>query len=245
MIGNRGQAAYCATTTFLNAFSSYRMSLGLPASTIDFGVVAGVGFLAERPELHLQSRKVLGQELSEKELLAVLDAAVSGQFSGNSSHYSIVGLEYTGDQAQNFWSRRPMFSHMRVKAGSQRDESVKNSQSVSQSLQGASSAAAAKKLIYDSLAAKFSAVLMIPEEELSANKPLGAYGVDSLVAVELRNWISREMEAKVILVELLADNTLAILTETVFAKSRLCKDLRSLPLPDSNGDGDGDGEDAK
>jgi hypothetical protein len=72
-------------------------------------------------------------------------------------------------------------------------------------LHEAPSAAAAKKLIYDSHATKFSTVLMIAEEDLGAEKPMGAYGVDSLVGVELRNWISREMGASVMLVDLLAD----------------------------------------
>ena len=236
VIGNHGQAAYCATTTFLNAFSSYRASMGLPASTIDLGAVAGVGYLAERPEVHMQIKEVVGQDISEKELLAVLDAAISSQIGRDSNYHSIVGLEYTGDQAQHFWSHRPMFSHMRVKTIAQRrdrNESAKVPQSVSQSLPGAPSAAAAKKLIYDCLAAKFSTVLMIAEEDLSAKKPLGGYGVDSLVAVELRNWIAREMEAKVILIELLADNTLATLTETVFQKSKLCQKLRSLEREDT------------
>ena len=228
VVGNQGQAAYCATTTFLDAFSSYRASLGLPASTIDLAGVAGVGYLVERPELHKQTVKLLGQEVSPKELLAVLDAAISGQIGRDSNYHSVVGLAYTGDEAQNFWSHRPMFSHMRARTRSQRKgESVTIRPSVSQNLREATSAAAAKKLIYDWLAAKFSAVLMIAEEEVGANKPLGVYGVDSLVAVELRNWISREMEARVILVDLLADNTLANLTEKVFQSSKLCETLRS------------------
>ena len=62
-------------------------------------------------------------------------------------------------------------------------------------LADADSLAAAKKVIYDYLAAKFSTVLMIDKKDLSSNKALDAYGTDSLIAVELRNWIGREMES--------------------------------------------------
>lgn len=67
---------------------------------------------------------------------------------------------------------------------------------------------------------------MVEEEDLHPDKALAAYGIDSLVAVEVRNWIIREMDATVILIDLLADNTLAGLTETVFRKSNLCEHLR-------------------
>ena len=62
---------------------------------------------------------------------------------------------------------------------------------------------------------------MIESEDLNPATPLGAYGTDSLVAVELRNWIRREMEASVILMDMLADNTLNSLTDKVLDKSAL------------------------
>lgn len=70
--------------------------------------------------------------------------------------------------------------------------------------------AAGKKVIYDYLAAKFSTVLMIDDEDLSPDKALGAYGTDSFVG---RGGIAEldragELEATVILMDLLADNAL-------------------------------------
>ena len=229
LIGNHGQSAYCATTTFLEAFASYRVSMGLPASTIDLGAVTDVGYLAVRGrELQDQVRKVMGAEIKEKELLAILDAAISGHVGKDSNCSTITGLQCTGNDAQNFWSRDPLFSHLRIKNGTQQKGVISPTMALSarKGLAEAESLVAAKKVIYDCLAAKFSTVLMIDEEDLSSDKPLGAYGTDSLVAVELRSWIGREMEATVILMDLLADNTLAILTETVIHKSRLCEQWR-------------------
>lgn len=121
-----------------------------------------------------------------------------------------------------------MFSHMRVKKSNRQSDasSTTTRASARQTLIEAESLAAAKQVIYDCLAVKFSTVLMIDEEDLNPNKALGMYGTDSLIAVELRNWIRREMEATVILMDLLADNTLATLTETVVHKSKLCERWR-------------------
>lgn len=45
------------------------------------------------------------------------------------------------------------------------------------------------QLIADALAKKLSRALSMQAEDIAENKPLHAHGVDSLVAVELRNWI--------------------------------------------------------
>lgn len=63
VVGNHGQAAYCATTTFLGSFASYRASLGLAASTINLGVVLGAGWLVDkRSKVQDQVKMVIGTE---------------------------------------------------------------------------------------------------------------------------------------------------------------------------------------
>ena len=233
VLGNRGHSAYSATTTFLEAFSAYRTSLGLAATTIDLGPVTEVGALARQSAaMQNQAMDVIGGEVSEQEVLAVIDAAISGTVIGRGSHYcTIVGLQRTGSSAQEFWAQTPMFSHMRVRkgVGGQKEEDggrVVERGSVRRQLIGPASLAEARRVIYDALAMKISAVLMIEDADLSPDRPLGSYGSDSLVAVEIRSWIRREMEATVILMDILADNTLTTLTECVLGKSKLCERLR-------------------
>ena len=137
---------------------------------------------------------------------------------GKESNYQpMAGLELTGNDAQAYWSSDPKFSHMRVKKGVRPKDTGpgKAAFSARQGLNTAQSLADARKLVYEYLSAKLSTTLMIEEDDLSPHKPLGVYGTYSLVAVELRNWIIREMDATVILMDLLADNTLATLTEKV------------------------------
>src|SRR4051794_31056535 len=51
MSGQWGQANYNAANTFLDAFVSYRHSLGLPASTVNIGVIEDIGYVCENPEI--------------------------------------------------------------------------------------------------------------------------------------------------------------------------------------------------
>ncbi|KAB5536494.1 hypothetical protein GE09DRAFT_1290796 [Coniochaeta sp. 2T2.1] len=83
---------------------------------------------------------------------------------------------------------------------------------------------AAQTVLCDFLLDKMSKVLMIPLAELNSALPMSAYGVDSLVAVEIRNWIFREMKVDMPVFELQGGATLMELCETIGKKSPLVSD---------------------
>ena len=62
---------------------------------------------------------------------------------------------------------------------------------------------------------------MIPIEDISESRPMSEFGMDSLVAVEMRNWLLREMDATVPILELLANNPLKSLAMKIARRSRL------------------------
>ena len=47
MTGQWGQAKYNTGNTFLDAFMSYRHSLGLPANVVNIGSIGNVGYVSE------------------------------------------------------------------------------------------------------------------------------------------------------------------------------------------------------
>lgn len=223
-VGNRGQAAYAAANCFLNAFCQYRVKKGLPASSIDLTAVSDVGYLAENAEKATQTAENLGSEtISEVEVLALLAASISGRMVKDCNNHCMTGLKIGAQTRDLFWVDDAKFSHLRRAADAKLQEDTTSAPviSLSMALKNAQSHQSALSIVYNSLVAKLSAVLMVPEDEIDASKPVSVYGLDSLVAIEIRNWITREFDASLQVLELLASSSILSLAETILAKSKL------------------------
>lgn len=85
----------------------------------------------------------------------------------------------------------------------------------------AADASAVLALILAALVAYIVDRTGVPVENVSTARGLHDYGIDSLVAVELRNWIAQDMEAVVSILELLGAESLTVLAAKIAARSRL------------------------
>ena len=58
-------------------------------------------------------------------------------------------------------------------------------------------------------------------DDIDTSKPLYHYGVDSLVAVEIRNWIMREIKSDISVFDILANIPISQLALTIAGKSKI------------------------
>ncbi|WP_395738711.1 thioester reductase domain-containing protein [Prosthecobacter sp.] len=72
IIGSPGQANYAAANAFLDALASHRHSLGLPALTINWGVMSGVGYVARHKKLEEHFARIGWSGLAPTESLPIL-----------------------------------------------------------------------------------------------------------------------------------------------------------------------------
>jgi len=225
-VGNRGQAAYAAANCFLNAFVQYRAHLGLPASSIDLTAVSDVGYLAENAERQAQVAENLGSEtVSEKEVLALLAAAITGRMKDNCNNHCITGLKIVPGAPDPFWVDDAKFSYLKAAAAAEAENlsTAAPTISLSSALKLAKSQEKALELVCEGLMTKVSSVLMVPREEMDVSRPIVVYGLDSLVAIEIRNWITRELESNLQVLELLTSSSITALAVTILKKSKLVK----------------------
>lgn len=224
-IGTAGQAAYAASNTFLDAFASYRKGLGLPACAIDIGMVESVGYVAEHKEREAELTTTVQDRLTENELLALVKAAVTGAFSGNDDdQQTLTGLRLWPDKPMPPWASDPKFVHILADAQSDTVTAVgedRGGMAVQQRLKQAESLEQVVEMICDALVLRIATLLTSTVEDVDRKKPVVAYGLDSLVAVELRNWITLELEANVPLMELMGSPSIENLAGKIANKSRL------------------------
>ena len=221
-LGSRGQAAYAATSTALGAFAQWRTAQNMTTVTIHIGLVSEVGYAAERKDLMDVIRKDFGSvPISEREILALVMTAIEGRVSGPEIY---TGFALEQSSSPPYWVSDANLSHIRRTIGQDsHHESISDPAvvSLSQLLKNAGSTEVARQLMVEGLVQKLCALLVVQPQDIDARKPVAAQGLDSLVAVELRNWIVREMEVSINLVELMTASSLGALAKLVGQRSRL------------------------
>ena len=117
--------------------------------------------------------------------------------------------------------RQPLFRNMHQIDSSRQVSSNVTEQSADYRtlFEAASSLAGAGVLVSEALRKKLSRVLGISKDSVELINRVESYGVDSLVAVELRNWLAKEMSADVAVFEILGGAALIRVGATVAAKS--------------------------
>ncbi|KAL6900124.1 polyketide synthase [Trichoderma evansii] len=229
IVGNRGQAHYSAANTYLDALVLHRRRQGLAAASIDLAAVEGIGYLAENGAKMSQVMKNLSDNtLGEAEVLALIESAMTGKVDCFCQGQVITGLGFGNASSMPFYASDAKFSHMREAVlATSADADVSSgseSLSISQQLRRCKTVEEAQDIVTLGLRDKLGTILMLSEEVMAArqgNTSITAFGLDSLNAIELRNWIGKELQAHLQVLELLTSGRVADLAGLVLRKSRI------------------------
>lgn len=227
--GNPEQANYAAGGTFQDTLARYLASQGLHAVCLDLPVVRGAGFVAEKPELMNYMQSTGWAFMEEDELHAVLDyhcRPIADPIP--ITHAQVIPRFWLPQETAKegyelpAWRNYPLFSHLtHTEKSSEEKDAEKKDINHAALLAVASSAEAAEKIVLDALLLKISRVLSVDITELDSTKPLHAYGIDSLVAVELRSWLSKELRAEVSVFDMTNKSSIHQLANTAMERSKL------------------------
>lgn len=226
--GNASQGAYSAGGAFQDAFAHYRRSLGLPALSIDLGKIDEVGYVAERSH---ETAKRLDESgvsaMTKRQFLATLKVAMAAGARAYPAQV-ITGLRtYSPDRALPEYDVDTFAAFRRAGEATRRATGDEGSAAARprDALRQAGTVEEATAAFCAAFVDKMSSLLMVAADHIDFSRSINEYGMDSLVAVEMRNWLFKEMDITVPILELLANQSLTHLMSKLVEKSKLTASL--------------------
>lgn len=227
LVGQKGQANYAAANTFLDSLAMYRHEQGLPASSVDLGVIEDVGYISERAAVAARLNTAIWKPINEALLHRIVAASLLQQshrpLHVASAPHMVTGIPYPqpGDAPL---VADPRFRALRQTAAVGTQAAADDASSEVRSLLAL---AASPAVDTHALLAATVAVLnghfmksLGLGEPMEAAKPLTMYGLDSLAAMEVRNWLRKELQVGVTTLEIVGAKTLNAIGEKVCEKLR-------------------------
>ncbi|KAL4862002.1 hypothetical protein BDV12DRAFT_203449 [Aspergillus spectabilis] len=246
VIGNPGQANYAAGNAFEDALAHFRRQQGLVATAVDLGAVRDIGYIAESDKVaDLAHTKAF--QVTEREVHHLVKLAIAGRTSskGGQGHevpaQIITGLiasqEMNDVLRRAQWARDAKFSTLWKPNDAEDGDAVL--QAGLESFSNAESLEAASGIAEDMIVSRMARVLMIPVEDINGAQPLHTYGVNSLIAVEIRAWMAKEFQTEISVFDILSSIPLSALATKIVRESKLLPERLRKEISGAEGQGDG------
>ncbi|KAI1779417.1 ketoacyl-synt-domain-containing protein [Hypoxylon cercidicola] len=230
VVGNRAQANYAAGNAFQDSLAQHISAAGKSithAVSLDLGPILGAGMLAEDPQTldKLKASGFFGIRLQD--FKRIVESAITGYTEGDEKIPAQVvtgvgtgGLTRQNKPADPYWTRTALFTHLNRVDMPESPET--DSEGVAESrdmmkilLAQAADANEARCIVSKGLREMLSKSMNMDPSDVDESRPPSNYGVDSLVAVGVRNWVSRECEADVSIFEVLSETSIGELSVTI------------------------------
>jgi hybrid polyketide synthase/nonribosomal peptide synthetase ACE1 len=226
IIGWSGQSNYSAANEFITSLVNQRQRRGVCGSAMNIPAVLGIGYAAHSTTFDFDYFQSLGYiNISEHDLHILFAETVlagrRGQIPGAKAQVA-MGVDYiTPDLVTNVAHRRDIkFAHfIKDKASETVVKTSSGSVSVKAQLQQALTPAERYVVITNAFLAHLRRMLRIPSEKpLQDSITLVELGVDSLVAVDIRAWFLKELDADIPTLKILGGGSVADMVNIVFEK---------------------------
>lgn len=188
LVGNQGQGNYVAANAFLDAFAYYRRSQGLPAVTINWGQLAQVGYAARHREISelLTRRGVEG--FSPKQAMEALDRILQGK------HIQLGVIRADWSKLAKFSSKPPDPRLLPLIADYLVDQPEAAEKIPARERLLNAKPEERLAIVENYIRDQVARVLGTSAAKLDTRQALNEVGLDSLMAVELKNRIESDLE---------------------------------------------------
>lgn len=225
LVGARAQANYAAGNAFMDslAMTSERLNPNTHFATVNVGMVQD----SAAASLPQRIRSMLRQgciPVYFEELLRLVGYLMSPQAKSDGHRQVAVGFNRTSFQQEGLYTLKSnLFNHLPYaeEEGVQLKPAQGTVAGVEETLAAAKDSQEVHGIISNAIAKRMSALVAV--DEISHDTPMVEIGFDSLIAIELKNWIARTFQSQLQAHEILSTPNIRTLSSKVASRSALVK----------------------
>ncbi|KAL4910887.1 hypothetical protein BDW74DRAFT_172347 [Aspergillus multicolor] len=190
---------------------------------MNVGMVVGIGTVSEDAQLQTVMERIGYDAINEEELFAQIEAAMDSpekgmlaavDTHGRDAHQIITGVNLL--RPTYFWANQPRFRNLYANHDFSGTNDGKNKkQKVMAKLLEAKDEAERVDILTARFLEKIAAVLSVEQSVLQPSRSLGDYGLDSIVAIEIRQWLFETLGVELAMFDILSSRSIKALIERV------------------------------
>ena len=213
LIGNIGQANYVAANAFLDTFAHFRKNQGLPATTINLGVLGESGVVARSENLEqiLEGAGILS--FTNKQVLLGLGRILKKQ----QSQIGFFDLNWK-NVAKNFGGSGTNLFHELIKTKANSKEKLSEKQIRNLEELKAFDANDQHEYMVNLLIEELVKILKMTKDQIRPDKGINFLGIDSILSVELIRRINENLAIEIAPMEFLTGPSINQLSTTILDK---------------------------
>ncbi len=218
IIGTSGQGNYNAGNALQDALAHTTVAGGCQYMTLNIGMIEGTESVRDNETRVNALRRSGLYSTSQEDIEAFFEYVLSPAARGATHTQLVTGfnkdsLSHAASVNGNI--RSPMFTHVLGNAVTQVHEVKQAAKKSFSDVVAAGSAEQVHEFITTALTQKLSSLLYIHAEDIDVHRPIYEFGFDSLVAIELRNWIKREFKSSLQSLQILNEKNIESLSKRI------------------------------
>ncbi|KAK5574621.1 hypothetical protein RB653_009874 [Dictyostelium firmibasis] len=191
LFGSTDQCSYSCANAVLDSLSRYRESIGLPSTSINLGAIQSTGFVSKNESISVMLDGTGFLPTPINQVLGLLDLQIQnhGKFT-NSIVSKFNPHNFANNEQSSLLLKLDYISNLYSNGKTQTKERP------------------GEKNIDVLFTQKITDLFSIDDSKINKDIRLIDYGADSLVIVQLKNWIDQEIGSNLITIQQLQNNTI-------------------------------------
>lgn len=224
LLGTVGAGNYSSANAFQDGMARYRQRLGLPGYALNIGAIVEAGYVSENPEVAMTLRKNGLGSVTMAEFLSHLNDVVQNETTYTQSSLGILPNGNERELGEARWAHDRRLGQL---FGSENQTGGKTgaggADDVGLAISAATTFQEAADAVAKAICKQLAIILATDPDDIIPTRSLDSYGLDSLVGVELRNWIGAYLQVNLPMLTMWNTNSINELAEIVAKGSRLVK----------------------